>query len=123
MEKQITVKTVASYNGHSIGANGVVTLNVVVEYSELSSSIQSLQMLNNDIKLMVKYPDSQVMNLGHLHLDNLNVGNDGESKLRFKAPVDFVEADNINEMALQGKGEKFRMKLIANIEVEEEAGE
>lgn len=123
MEKEVKVKAVAKYNGHSVQANGIVVLNIVLDYSELTNTIQMMQLLNNDIKIAVKYGSDKPMKLGSFRLDTTNIGSDGMSKVKFKGTVDFVETDNLNDMALNGRDEYFNIRLIALVETYEEINE
>ena len=41
----IKIKEVVTYGGHSLSANGSVNLTLKAAYSELSKSIQAMQML------------------------------------------------------------------------------
>lgn len=124
MEKRIKLNSVATYNGHSVQANGIVVLNIKADYSELANTVQALQLLNNDITIAVKYAQQNPMKLGVFRLDNISIGSDGASKVRFKGSVDYVETDNLNTMAINGLGELFSMKMIADVEIEsDEVGE
>ena len=117
MEKKVLVKSVGTYNGHSIQANGIVVLNMVMDYSELVNVVQMFQLLNEDIKIKVKYASEQPMNLGSFRLDNVSVGSDGVSKVKFKGSVDFIETDNLNSMALNGRDELFNVRLVSYIDI------
>lgn len=123
MEKKVTVKAIGKYNGHSVQANGVVVFNMVLDYSELVNAIKMLQLLNNDIKMAAKYANEKPMKLGMFRLDNVSIGSDGVSKVKFKGSVDFVETDNLNEMALSGRDELFNIRLVAEVEVSDEINE
>ena len=51
----IKVKEVVKYHGHSLSANGSVNLTFKAGYSELTKTIQTFQMLNNDVYDIDKY--------------------------------------------------------------------
>ena len=47
---KVKVKEVVKYGGHSLSANGSVNFTLKAQYSELSNTIQLMQMLNNDVR-------------------------------------------------------------------------
>lgn len=117
MEKKIKVKAVSNYHGHDVKANSSVNLRLKCEYSELANSIQSLQMLNNDIKIGAKLPDENIMVLGTFRLKEVKVAGDGESVLWFNSQVDFVELENITKIV---GDKKFQLFLQSSVEIEGE---
>ena len=76
--KTIKVKEVVTYAGHSLRANGSVNLTVKAMYSELTNSIQMMQMLNNDVDLKAKVADGKPMRLGYFRIQEIKVDGDGE---------------------------------------------
>ena len=62
--KQIRVREVVKYGGHSLSANGSVNLTLKADYSELVNTIQVQQMLNNDVSIKAKLPGGKPMRLG-----------------------------------------------------------
>ena len=53
---KVKVKEVVKYGGHSLSANGSVNFTLKAQYSELSNTIQLMQMLNNDVSIKAKIP-------------------------------------------------------------------
>lgn len=119
MESKVQVKTVANYGGHAIKPNGNVDLKLKCEYSELTGSVQMLQMLNNDITVLCKLPSSKPLKIGVFRLKNMNIDHDGQSVVTLNSQVDFVEVDNITQLITD---EKFQLRMEAEIE-NEESGE
>ena len=112
------IKSVCSYNGHSVKQSGSIDLKLKAKYEELSNTVQLLQMLNNDISIMVKLPDQKKeMSLGSFRLKTLSVDHDGESAISFNSTNEFVEIDNINEIVTN---ELFRVTFKADIEEEDQ---
>lgn len=117
----IKVKQVVSYKGHSVSANGSVNLTLGAMYSELTSTVKLMQMLNNDVIVKAKLPDAKPMKLGMFRLKNITVGGDGTSKIKFNGLVDYVEIDNINSLPLNSdECSEFVVMYEAEVEDEEE---
>lgn len=119
MERKIDFKMVAKYNGHQIKPSGAVDLNLTCEYSEMTNTIQLLQLLSNDIKLVVKKPNEKPFKLGTFRLQALNYDHDGQAKIRFNSMTDFVEVDDVNRLIPDDKQERFIIRVMAEIEIEE----
>ena len=119
MDKKVDFKMVAKYNGHKIKPSGAVDLNVTCKYSEMTNTIQLLQLLSNDIKLVVKKPNEKPFKLGTFRLQALNYDHDGQAKIRFNSMTDFVEVDDINRLIPDDKQERFIIRVMAEIEIEE----
>lgn len=113
----VKVKEVVKYNGHKVKANGAVDLGFKAMYSELTNSIQSLQMLNNDVKIKAKLPGEKPIELGIFRVQKVIIDNDGESTLNFTSLTDFIDMECINKLV--GKDE-FVVLLEANVELEDE---
>jgi Asp-tRNA(Asn)/Glu-tRNA(Gln) amidotransferase B subunit len=62
-------------------------------YSELTKTIQVLQLLNNDVKITAGDKP-----LGTFRVKNVSVSDDGESTLKFESMADAVEMDNLNSL-------------------------
>lgn len=118
--KQIDVKLICSYNGHSIKPSGAVDVNVKVEYSEMVNAMSTLQMLNNDIMAAVKFADEKPFKLGLFRLGQVNFGGDGESKIRFTSITDQVEVQNLSRLIPNEQGEKFLLRLKASVTIEKD---
>lgn len=117
--KNVRVKEVVRYGGHSISANGAVNLTLKAMYSELANSVKSLQMLNNDILIRARIPGSKPMRLGMFRLKSVGIDGDGESTIKFNGLSDFIEVDNLNTLPNnQDDNKEFVVMLEAEIEEE-----
>lgn len=123
-EMTIKVKEVVRYGGHSLSANGSVNFTLKASYSELTNTVQAMQMLNNDIIIKAKMPAGKPMKLGMFRIKQLIIDGDGESTLKFNGLNDYIEMDNLNLLPLNNDDNKeFVIMMEAEIEVEEEEGE
>lgn len=123
-EMTIKVKEVVRYGGHSLSANGSVNFTLKASYSELTNTVQTMQMLNNDIIIKAKMPAGKPMKLGMFRIKQLIIDGDGESILKFNGLNDYIEMDNLNLLPLNNDDNKeFVIMMEAEIEVEEEEGE
>lgn len=119
--REVKVKEVVEYAGHSVSANGAVNLTVKAGYSELANSIQMCQMLNNDVTIRAKLPGAKAMMLGSFRVKAINIEDDGESKLKFNGLSDSIETDNLNKLPLNDSDTKqFQILCMAEVEIEEE---
>ena len=117
--KQIKVKQVVKYGGHSLSANGSVSFTLKAAYSELVNTIQLMQMLNNDIIIKAKVPGSNPMKLGMFRIKQITIDGDGESVLKFAGISDYVEMDNLNLLPLNSdENKEFVVMMEAEIEAE-----
>ena len=91
--KKIRIKEFVRYNGHNVKSNTTVSLNFKAMYSELTKTIQVLQLLNNDVKITAGDKP-----LGTFRVKNVSVSDDGESTLKFESMADAVEMDNLNSL-------------------------
>ena len=120
----IKVKEVVRYGGHSLSANGSVNFTLKASYSELTNTVQTMQMLNNDIIIKAKMPAGKPMKLGMFRIKQLIIDGDGESTLKFNGLNDYIEMDNLNLLPLNNDDNKEVVIMMeAEIEVEEEEGE
>ena len=123
-EMIVKVKEVVRYGGHSLSANGSVNFTLKASYSELTNTVQTMQMLNNDIIIKAKMPAGKPMKLGMFRIKQLIIDGDGESILKFNGLNDYIEMDNLNLLPLNNDDNKeFVIMMEAEIEVEEEEGE
>lgn len=97
--KEVKVKQVVAYGGHSITANGLVNLTLKATYSELVNTIQLTQMLNNDIILGAK-TGGKTKRLGVFRIKQLIIDGDGDSKIKLSGDTNFVETDEVNNLPL-----------------------
>ena len=91
--KKISIKEFVRYNGHNVKSNTTVSLNFKAMYSELTKTIQVLQLLNNDVKITAGDKP-----LGTFRVKNVSISDDGESTLKFESMADAVEMDNLNSL-------------------------
>lgn len=111
-------KSIVSYNGHNISANGTVNFNVNAQYSQLTNTIQLFQMLNNDIDIKVKV-SGQPLDIGSFRIKKITIDGDGESKIQFTSLVDYVEVDNLNLLPLStDESKEFNIRFETDVEVE-----
>ena len=120
MEHHVEVKVIGKYNGHSVKANQSVDLGIKAGYDQLSQSVQLLQMLNNDVTIMAKVPDSKPFKLGVFRVQQVNVSHDGESTLKFNSMADFTEVDNFTKLI---GSEMVILRVSADIEIEDSESE
>lgn len=119
--KQIRVREVVKYGGHSLSANGSVNLTLKADYSELVNTIQVQQMLNNDISIKAKLPGGKPMRLGMFRVKSTTIDSDGESTLKFNGLNDYIEMDNLNLLPTKGSGdEMFVVMMEADVEEEDD---
>lgn len=116
MEKEVKLKAVCKYNGHSFKTNKSVDLSLKFGYDELTNYIQAIQMLNENITMKVKVGDNQGKEIGTFMIKEIKIDGDGEGTIKLNSSIDFVDANAINSIVI---GETFRVMLEAKIEVEE----
>lgn len=120
-ETVIKVKEVVKYGGHSLSANGSVNFTLKASYSELTNTIQMMQMLNNDVSIKAKLPAGKPMKLGMFRIKQIIVDGDGESILKFNGLNDYIEMDNLNLLPLNSdENKEFAIMMEAEIENEED---
>lgn len=120
-EMTVKVKEVVKYAGHSLSANGSVNFTLKASYSELTNTIQAMQMLNNDVNIKAKLPANKPMKLGMFRIKQIVIDGDGESTLKFNGLNDYIEMDNLNLLPLNNDDNKeFVIMMEADIEMEDE---
>lgn len=119
--KEIKVKELVMYDGHNLKANGSVNLKLKARYSELTNSIQLMQLLNNDVEIVAKLPDKKAKNLGLFRIQQIIIDGDGESVLKFNGISDYIEMDNLNQLPLNSDDIKeFKVMFKSEVEIEKE---
>ena len=118
----IKVKEVVKYGGHSLSANGSVNFTLKADYSELTNTIQVMQMLNNDVMIKAKPPAGKAMKLGMFKIKQIVIDGDGESTLKFNGLNDYIEMDNLNLLPLNSDDNK-EFVVMMEAEIEKEEGE
>lgn len=113
----IKVKEIVKYNGHKVKANGAIDLSFKAMYSELTNSIQALQLLNNDVKIKAKIVGQKAIELGLFRVQKVIIDNDGESVLNFTSLTDYIDLENVNKLIVK---DEFHIMLEADVEIEEE---
>lgn len=121
-ETIIKVKEVVKYAGHSLSANGSVNFTLKASYSELTNTIQLMQMLNNDVVIKAKLPGGKPMKLGIFRIKQIVIDGDGESTLKFNGLNDYIEMDNLNVLPLNNDENK-EFVVVAEAKIENEEGE
>lgn len=117
---ELKIKQVVKYGGHSIGANGSVTVTLTAAYSEIVRSIETLQMLNCDVTVGAKVPGHKAMRLGTFRVKQVIFDGDGESKIKLNGLSDFIETDNLNKLPLRNDDvPEFKVMYSATVEGEE----
>ena len=120
----VKVKEIVKYGGHNLSANGSVNLTFKASYSELTNTIQLMQMLNNDVNIKAKIPGEKAMKLGMFRIKEIKVEGDGESIIKFNSLNDYTEMDNLNYLPIKGsENEEFAVMMNAEIEIEKEGEE
>lgn len=118
--KEVRIEQVVEYVRHTLRANGNLDLTFKAQYSELTNSVQLIQMLNNDVFIKAKLPNKKAMALGMFRIKDIKVNDDGESQIKFNSLNTYVEMDNINLLILDDDGVKqFRVLYDAEIELED----
>lgn len=116
----VKVKQVVKYGGHSLSANGSVNFTLKAQYSELTSSIELMQMLNNDVSIKAKVPGGKPMKLGFFRIKQIIIDGDGESTIKFNGLNDYIEMDNLNVLPLNSdENKEFIVLMEADIETED----
>lgn len=114
---QVSIKEIVSYKGHSVKANGNIDITFSAMFDQLTNSINLLQLLNSDTKIIAKLAGAKPISLGVFTLKSLNINANGESTIKFVSLTDYVEIDNLNEIIAQ---ENFQVKMEGKVETEDE---
>ena len=115
---------VVTYGGHSLSSNGSVSLTLKAGYSELTKTIQVIQMLNEDVAVKAKLAGQKPMKLGSFKIKDIKIDGDGESVLKFAGISDYVEMDNLNLLPLANEENKlFQILLECETEATDEGDE
>lgn len=114
--ESIKIKSVCSYNGHSLKANGNVNFSLKAKYDQLVNTIGLTQLLNNDVNIVVKRPDQKPNKLGSFRINGIKIDHDGESVISLNSMNDFVEVDELNSIVTT---DPFQVMFSAEIELEE----
>ena len=113
----LKVMEVMKYGGHSLSANGTVSVTFSAMYSELAKSLQLMQLLNEDVTVAAKLPSEKPMPLGTFRVHQLIVDDDGESKVKLRGMSEFVETDSLNSLPLRNSDvPEFQVMFKADIE-------
>ena len=124
MSKKLKVMQVVTYGGHSLSSNVSVSLTLKAEYSELTKTIQVIQMLNEDVAVKAKLAGQKPMKLGSFKIKDIKIDGDGESVLKFAGISDYVEMDNLNLLPLANEENKlFQILLECETEATDEDNE
>ena len=114
---KLKVMEAMKYGGHSLSANGMVNVTFTAMYSELTKSLQLMQLLNEDVTVAAKLPNEKPMPLGTFRVHQLIVDDDGESKVKLRGMSEFVETDSLNSLPLRNSDvPEFKVMFKADIE-------
>lgn len=117
---KVKVKGMLSYAGHGITQKGVVNLTLKANYSECTTAIQLLQMLNNDININVRKYNDEKIKLGIFRLKEVKFDGDGKSTIKLFSTTDFVETAKINDLIpCNDDPLEFTVLFVADVEGEE----
>lgn len=119
MSQLLKVKEVVTYGGHSISANGSVNLTFKAQYSELVNTVQTLQLLNNDVFIKAKVAGMKPVKLGMFRVKDVNVSGDGSSTIKLNGISDYIEVDNLNTLPLKDSDTPL-FNILMEAEIEEE---
>lgn len=121
---KLKVMEVMKYGGHSLSANGTVSVTFSAMYSELAKSLQLMQLLNEDVTVAAKLPGEKPTPLGLFRVHQLIVDSDGESKVKLRGMSEFIETDSLNSLPLRNSEvPEFQVLFKADIESVEGDGE
>jgi len=112
VSKEIAIKSVAAYNGHSIRNNKSVNLGLVFVYGELPNYIKLIQLLNENIEIIVKIEAQKSFSLGSFMLNEFKIDHDGQGIMKFNGMLDYVESDNLNCLV----GQLFKVRFKATVD-------
>lgn len=115
----VKVKEVVKYAGHSLSANGSVNFTLKASYSELTNTIQLMQLLNNDVSIKAKMPGGKPMKLGSFRVKQIVIDGDGESTIKFNGLNDYIEMDNLNVLP-QNDSDTKEFVVLMEADIEEE---
>lgn len=121
MMRVVKVKETVQYGGHSLRASGAVDITFAADYSELTNTVQVMQMLNNDVTIKAKVPGSKAIRLGTFRVKSITVADDGTSKVKFNGLNDFIEMDNLNSLPLKTDDVSlFTIMMEASVDTEDD---
>lgn len=107
----------------NISSSKVITLNVVMGYDEVITSIQLLQGLNSDITVFAKIGVGKPKSLGMFTVNGINFDRDGNAKVSLKSMVNNVELENITEVVSMEKEEVLQLLFKTIIELPDNEAE
>ena len=113
MEKEVKIKSVCEYAGHSINNVGIVNLNLIFDFSELSSVIQLMQCLNEDIETFCRI-NAETIKIGTFGIKEIKINSNGESKIKLSSLINSVDVSTLNTL-INEEQFKVAFKAIVNI--------
>jgi len=120
MEQKVLVESVASYNSHRVAKNGNVNLMIEIDYSEQVNVVYLLQLQNCNIDIKVKKVNEDLMELGNFTLNNINIDQNGHTKIKLNSLSDYVELNNLNKLLADNKEKQvFNVYFSADVDTEE----
>lgn len=114
--EQVKTRVEARYTSHNMKANKSVDLTFKCPYVELKNYIQTIQMLNENVEVVVKIGKDKPIKLGTFTINGLNIDRDGEGTLKLNSLIDFVNASAINELPARND-EPLKIMLKCEIDL------
>lgn len=112
---EVKIKFEAKYQTHNVKSNKSIDVTFKMSYSELTQYLQTIQMLNENVLVASKIGADKPRKLGTFMISNLNVGGDGEGKLKINSQLDYVDGIAIQELA-EKADEPLILLMKADIE-------
>lgn len=99
-DKELKLKGISKYSGFSISPQKVVTLNMIMSYGDIVTSVSLLQGLHSDISVFAKLGLKKPAALGVFTINSVNFDKDGNAKVSLKSMLQSVDYDNIMDLIL-----------------------
>lgn len=115
MATAVNIKVEARYVSHNVTANKAINVVFKMPYTELSSYIRSIQMLNENVTAGARISSDKPIKLGSFMIKSLHIDGDGEGKLVLNSLLDSVNLKSINTLA-ERNDEPLSIILKATIE-------
>ena len=121
-KRDVTVNIVCSFGGQSMGANGMTTVSFGADYGELVNVMQLCQLMSNDITIKSTVPLQEQVELArYFRLQEIKIGGDGYSWLKFKGSTSFADNDAICSLPnKQSDVKTFKVEFTSTVEIEDD---
>lgn len=121
MENEITekvvVKAIGLYNGHFVKTNKSVELKIKFSYDERVNIAKTIAFVNQNVKVHAKIGSGKPLSLGMFSFKEMKIDKDGQGFMKLDSELDYVDDENMNEIARAGS--LITWRLAANIIMEE----